>query len=123
MTIEYKPAESGVRPEPVEVGVTTVYLRKDITEKVRPVMMGQPETKYYSYQEAQLTHAEYKAYTEALSAEQAVKGVNNAENIKQIMDGQTMGADNQFIVMGAIADMYDDIMAEIASIKTQITPK
>ena len=116
MTIEYKPAESGVRPEPVEAGVTTVYLRKDITEKVRPVMMGQPETKYYSYQEAQLTHAEYKAYTEALSAEQAVKGVNNAENIKQIMDGQTMGADNQFIVMGAIADMYDDIMARLDAI-------
>ena len=43
-----------------------------------------------------------------------------ADNLKTKQDEI---ADTQFIVMSALADMYDDIMAEIASIKTQITPK
>ncbi len=56
----YIAAESTVRPKEIEVGVTTVYLRRNIVETQRTNPMGEeaePET-IFVYEEAQLTKDE-----------------------------------------------------------------
>ncbi len=108
MEINYKYAESTVKPTALEVSVGTVYLRKDITSITRTSEQG-GETTYWTYQEAALTPEEFNAYTNLVMAENAIKGTNDSDNIVQIMAGQETGDNNQLAIMEAIADLYDAI--------------
>ncbi len=108
MEINYKYAESTVKPTALEVSVGTVYLRKDITSIIRTSEQGD-ETTYWTYQEAALTPEEFNAYTNLVMAENAIKGTNDSDNIVQIMAGQETGDNNQLAIMEAIADLYDAI--------------
>lgn len=83
MTLTYKPVLSAVRPSEIEFGVTTVYLRKDISE-----IKSDDDTVSWSYQEAALSLDEYKQYSNL-----APRNID----------------DNQLIIMNAIADLYDEI--------------
>lgn len=102
--MNYKYAESTVKPAAVEIGKTDVYLRKDITEDVRTDAEGN-ETTYYTYQEALVTPEEFNEYSAGLTAE-------NASNIGSILNEQSAGTNNQMAIMEAIADLYD-IIAEL----------
>lgn len=108
MEINYKYAESTVKPTALEVSVGTVYLRKDITSITRTSEQGD-ETTYWTYQEAALTPEEFNAYSNLVMAENAIKGTNDSDNIVQIMAGQETGDNNQLAIMEAIADLYDAI--------------
>lgn len=108
MEINYKYAESTVKPTALEVSVGTVYLRKDITSITR-TPEGGDETIYWTYQEAPLTPEEFNDYTSLVIAENAIKGTNDSDNIVQLMAGQETGDNNQLVIMEAIADLYDAI--------------
>ena len=56
----YITAESTVRPKEIEVGVTTVYLRRNIieTQRTAPMDEGCEPTVIFVYEEAQLTKDE-----------------------------------------------------------------
>lgn len=53
MNLIYAQSESAMRPQEMEVGVTTVYLRRNIAETVRENPDGGTVTMYV-YQEAQM---------------------------------------------------------------------
>ena len=89
MQIQYVYAESTVRPQNVEVGVGTVYLRKDIILETR-IDEQNNKLHYWTYQEATLTTEEFN---------------NNASAI--LLSDQKDGADSQMVLMEAIADLYD----------------
>lgn len=60
MDLIYVQSESTVRPQEIETGVTTVYLRRNIVEMQRPDPMGEggaPMT-MFTYEEAQITKDE-----------------------------------------------------------------
>ena len=61
MELVYIQAESTVRPQKMEVGVTTVYFRKNISQEQRTNMDGTQTTRYV-YQEAQLSKDEALLY-------------------------------------------------------------
>ena len=109
--LKYIPSESTKQPQTIEVGVTTVYLRKDINKVV--VTENDQEITYWRYQEAALSHDEFNQYSSLIASENAIKDVDNAENIRQILDGQTTGDTNQLIIMEAIADLWDAIASLI----------
>ena len=94
MKLLYTPSASTVKPDVIAIEKTTVYLRKDIVEKTCVDISGD-ETVFYTYQEAALSHEEFSKYSNGLAAINAVKGVNDSEN--------------QYILMEAIADLYDII--------------
>ncbi len=54
----YIHAESTVKPPEIEVGLTTVYLRRNIVETQRNEMEGKEPTTIYTYEETQLTKDE-----------------------------------------------------------------
>lgn len=54
----YIHAESAVRPQTLEVGITTVYLRRNIVETQKADMEGKPPVTVFTYEEAQLTKDE-----------------------------------------------------------------
>lgn len=109
MELNYRYAESTVKPSALEVTEGTVYLRKDIAEITRTSEQGSDTTIYYTYQETALTPQEFNEYTSILMAENAIKGTNDSDNIISLMDGQAAGDNNQLIIMEAIADLYDAI--------------
>lgn len=108
MKLNYVTAESNTKPKTVDIQKTTVYIRKDITEDKRMYEDGTVSVMYV-YQEAALTHDEFNKYSSELVAMNAVKGVNDSENIKGLVVGQENGDNNQLIIMEAIADLYDVI--------------
>lgn len=108
MNLMYVNSESGFRPKAIEIGMTTVYLRKDIVEEVRVNPEGE-RYPVYTYMEAKMSHAEFNAYAEELSRINAVKGVNDSDNIEQLITNGVDTTDNQLILMEAIADLYDVI--------------
>ena len=89
MQIQYVYAESTVRPQSVEIGVGTVYLRKDIVLKTRTDEQNN-KFQYWTYQEATLTTEEFNTNANAI-----------------LLSDQKDGADSQLVVMEAIADLYD----------------
>lgn len=113
MELNYKYAESTVKPAALEVTEGTVYLRKDITNITRTPEQGDA-TVYWTYQEAALTPQEFNDYASLLMAENAIKGANDSDNIVRIMAGQEAGDTNQLTIMEAIADLYD-ILATMLS--------
>lgn len=93
MNLKYRYSESTVRPETVEVGKTTVFLRTNIKKEVRTDDSENSIT-FWTYQEAKLTPEEFTAYASLLNSKDIVDNVN---------------LNNQLIIMNAIADLYDII--------------
>lgn len=108
MKLEYKYGESTVKPPFIERGYSTVYIHKDIVSEERENLDGSTTT-FWTYQEAKMPIEEFDKYIELLMANNAIKGVNDSENISQLVDGQANGDNNQLIIMEAIADLYDVI--------------
>lgn len=102
----YKYSESTEQPMAIEFGVNCAYLRKDITEQKRIDMDNNPVT-YWTYQEAIMSKEEFNIYANQLVSANAVKGVNDSENIVQIIAGQLNSDGNQMVIMEALADLYD----------------
>lgn len=112
MDIIYKYSESDVKPLSFEKGKRTVFLRKNIQSVERVNAFGNTFT-IWTYQEAKMSHEEFKEYSDFIAAQNAINGVNDSSNISQIIDGQENGDNNQLIIMEAIADLYDLIATMI----------
>lgn len=87
MELNYKLSESTVKPDDIEFGKNTVYIRKNIGTRTDP----NTGVVFWTYQEATLTHAEFLEYTKLMEAKKALYD------------------ENQMIIMEAIADLYDKI--------------
>ena len=94
MNIIYKPAVSTVKPEIMEIGKTTVFLRMGIQKEERTDAAGNTTT-FWTYQEAKMSLDEFEKYSKLVTAR------------KSVYD------ENQMIIMEAIADLYD-IVASIS---------
>lgn len=92
MELQYTHAESTVKPQSLEMGVTTVYLRKDIREVKRKNEQDGSMQTYWSYDEAQMSTEEFNANANAI-----------------LVDEQKASTDSQLTIMEAIADLYDVI--------------
>lgn len=95
MDLKFRFSASTVKPETVEIGKTTVFLRNDIQKQTSTDAFGDPIT-LWTYQEAKLTPEEFTVYANLLAS----KDIVNSTNIN-----------NQMIIMEAIADLYDKISA------------
>ena len=93
MVLKYRYSESTVKPEPVEIGKTTIFMRTDIRKEIRTDESGN-EMVIWIYQEAKMTPDEFTAYANLLLSKDIVNSVN---------------ANNQLSIMEAIADLYDEI--------------
>ena len=109
MELDYRYAESTVKPSALEINDGTVYLRKDYSEIVRTSEQSE-EVTYWTYQEAQITTQEFNEYVNMLMAQNAIKGQNDSENIISLMVGQENNDSNQLAVMEAIADLYEMLL-------------
>lgn len=87
MELNYKPVTSMVKPSEIEFGVTTVYMRKDISSEEKSLDNGSTVT-VWTYQEAQMSLKEFENYSKLAP--------HNLDN-------------NQLLIMDAIADLYDAI--------------
>lgn len=97
MNLNYRHSESTVKPEAVEIGTTTVFLRTDITKETRTDDLGN-EHVFWVYREAKINPNEFTAYANLLNSKEIVNNVS---------------LNNQMIIMEAIADLYD-IIANLA---------
>ena len=107
MQLNWRNAE-GTQPEkPKELDTASsphaVYVRKDIKQEVKEQTDGST-VKVWTYKEAVLNLKEYEQYKKELS---------ECESMAQ----QEL-IDNNLVVMGAIADLYESIIDAIANIKT-----
>lgn len=109
MELDYRYAESTVKPSALEINDGTVYLRKDYSEIVRTSEQSEKVT-YWTYQEAQITTQEFNEYVNMLMAQNAIKGQNDSKNIVSLMVGQENNDSNQLAVMEAIADLYEMLL-------------
>lgn len=112
MELNYRYAESTVKPSALEVTEGTVYIRKDINEITRTSEQNGDAVIYYTYQEAALTPQEFNEYANLLMAENAIKGTNDSDNIVSLMVGQENNDNNQLAVMEAIADLYEMLLLQ-----------
>ena len=108
MEVNYRYAESTVKPNTLEFADCTVYLSKNVTELVRASEQGD-NTTYWTYQEAVFTPEAFNEYTKLLMAENAIKGANDSDNIVSLIVGQEMSDGNILAIMEAIADLYETI--------------
>ena len=92
MELQYAHAESIVKPQSLEMGLTTVYLRKDIREMKRKNEHDDSVQTYWSYEEAQMSPEEFNSNANAI-----------------LVDEQKASTDGQLTIMEAIADLYDAI--------------
>ena len=95
MKITYVKSESTVKPDVVSIEKTTVYLRRNIVEETRTSEDGTVSV-FYVYEEAKLSHEEFSKYS-------------NEIVITRLVENGSNNADNQLILMEAIADLYDII--------------
>lgn len=109
MELIYKESESSVKPKEIERTNTTVYLRKDIEERQKIVERNDERyiVQYYVYQEAALSYEEFYEYASESMSMNAIKGINDSENISKIVQNGVDNEDNQLILMEAMADLYD----------------
>lgn len=107
MNIVYAKSESTVKPDVVSIEKTTVYLRRNIVEETR--MYEDDTVTMYTYEEAKLSHEEFSKYSNEMAAINAVRGVNDTDNIIQLIANGSDNTNNQLILMEAIADLYDAI--------------
>lgn len=112
MELIYKHSEGSVKPELIEITKTTVWLRKDIVEEKRTYTVDDVEitAPYYTYKEAKLSHEDFNIYSSELAAMNAVRGVNDSNNINRIIQNGVDNGDNQLIIMEAMADLYNLIL-------------
>lgn len=94
----YLLAESTEIPLSIEIGINTVFLRRDISEELRTDMNGNV-VKYWIYQEAKMSITEFNEYANII----------NTNNVIKLLNGQENADTNQLTIMQAIADMYDAI--------------
>ena len=112
MELTFKPSESTIKPEPIWIDITTVYIRKDISEQTRDIDDGNGGTykqTFYVYQECALSHDEFNQYSSEMMAKNAIIGANDSGNILSILTGQETMDSYQLATMEAIADLYDAI--------------
>lgn len=93
--ITYVTSESYVRPEPIQIFPTTVYIRKDITQKTRENEDGTTDT-YYEYQEAAILTEDFNKQAGTL----LLMMQKDAEN-------------DRLILMEAFADLYETMATNI----------
>ena len=93
MEIKFRKSKSAVKPEAVEIGKTTVFLRTDIKKETLTDGFEDSIT-LWTYQEAKMTPDEFTAYASLVSSKDAV--TNTTIN-------------NQLVIMDAIADLYERI--------------
>ncbi len=103
MEPKYIYAESMDKPAAVEVCKNTVYLRTDISEKMRTDASNDVIV-YWSYMEATLTTEEFNTYANLVLFK---NGITDSGNISQLVVGQENADNNQLVIMEAIADLYD----------------
>jgi hypothetical protein len=112
MNIVYVKSESTVKPDVVSIEKTAVYLRRNIVEEIRMYDDVTTET-FYVYEEAKLSHEEFSKYSNEIAAINAVRGMNDSDNIAKLIVNGSDSTDNQLILMEAIADLYDVIAGMI----------
>lgn len=112
MECEYAYSESTIKPLPIEFSKKSVYLRKNIVEETR-IDENDITTTWYTYEEACLAPEDFNTYVSQLKAANAIKGVNDSDNISNLLTGQENGDNNQLIIMEAMADLYDLIATMI----------
>lgn len=93
MELKYYQSASTVKPDAVEIGKTTIFLRTDVQKETTTDDFGDPVT-LWTYKEAKLTPDDFITYANLLSS----KDIVNSTNVN-----------NQMIIMEAIADLYDKI--------------
>lgn len=108
MNLNYILVESSLKPASVEIQKTTVYFRKDFAEQKRTDELGNTCV-LWTYQEATMSVEEFNTYANKLISINAVKAVNDSENILQLVENGSDSNNNQLILMEAIADLYDVI--------------
>ena len=86
MELTYIHAESAVRPPEIEVGVTTVYLRRNYVETQRQEMDREETQTIWTYEEAQM------------SKDQALflLTTNQGELTQSVQDADAMNIDQEF---------------------------
>lgn len=91
--IIYKKTESTITPELIDTtsSKTTVYLRKNITERQRTDEITGSTTTYYEYDEAKMTKEEYEEYKMQLA----------------ILDVRQMRADLDYIALMTGVDLEE----------------
>lgn len=97
MELVYRKSESTNKPLTIETTPTTVFIRKDIVKN----------DDMYTYQEAKLSLEDFNKYSSQVAALNAVKGVNDSDNISQIVENGVDNSTNQLVIMEAMADLYD----------------
>lgn len=109
MELTYRTSRSTIKPPEIERTKTTVYLRKDIEERQKIVERDDTQytVLYYVYQEAVLSYEEFDEYASESMSMNAIKGINDSENISKIVQNGVDNEDNQLILMEAMADLYD----------------
>ena len=96
MELIYRRSESTVKPVSIEKSKHTVFIRKNIVETERIDDYG-TSTIYWVYEEAKMSHEDFAEYSQLSMAENAINANDDKEN----------NTNNQFILMEAIADLYD----------------
>lgn len=112
MKITYVKSESTVKPDVVSIEKTTVYIRRNIVEDIRTFDDGS-KTVFYVYEEAKLSHEEFSKYSNEMAAINAVRGVDDSDNIIRLIANGSDSTNNQLILMEAIADLYDAIASSM----------
>ncbi len=105
MELQYKYAESTVKPETVHIDGDTVYLRTDIAEVIRNDEQGN-NTSYWTYQEANLNKQEFSVYANLVMSKNAIKGAYDSEKIAALMSSQEGGQELLLILLTAVVDLY-----------------
>ena len=108
MELKYIYAQSSSMLPSIEIQKTTVYFRRNFVEEVRTDNSGNTYT-IWVFEEAMMPVEEFNAYASKLVSINAVKAIDDSENIKDLKVGQENGDNNQLIIMEAIADLYDAI--------------
>ena len=112
MEPKYKPSESTLQPESIQMDGDTVYLRANITEVSRTSEQGDTVS-YWTYQEAILTQEEFNSYANLIASKNAIKSIDIPDHISQLVVGQETADNNQLAVMEAIAELYETIATTI----------
>lgn len=86
MELVYIHAESAIRPPEIEVGVTTVYLRRNYVETQRQEMDSEKTQTIWTYEEAQM------------SKDEALYMLTNgqADLTQSVEDADAMNVDQEF---------------------------
>ena len=112
MEIIYIKSESTIKPDVVSIEKSTVYLRRNIAEEIRTYEDGNTNT-FYVYEEAKLSHEEFSEYSNQVAAMNAIRGIDDSDNITRLVAEGSDNFNNQLILMEAIADLYDIIVSKM----------